>query len=42
LILGAGITAGLSERTSVFVNYDAQISENETAHGGNGGVQFVW
>jgi outer membrane autotransporter protein len=42
LILGTGITAGVSDQTSVFLNYDAQISENETAHGGNGGVQFVW
>jgi fibronectin-binding autotransporter adhesin len=42
LILGTGVTAGLSDRVSVFVNYDAQFSENETAHGGNGGVQVVW
>jgi outer membrane autotransporter protein len=42
LVLGAGITAGLTDSMSVFANYDTQISENEIAHGGNGGLQFVW
>jgi outer membrane autotransporter protein len=42
LILGTGVTAGLTNHFSVFANYDTQISESETAHGGNGGLQFIW
>jgi outer membrane autotransporter protein len=42
LVLGAGITGELTPSISAFVNYDAQISAHEQAHGGNGGLKWVW
>jgi outer membrane autotransporter protein len=42
LVLGAGFSAELTPNIGAFVNYDAQMSLNEQAHGGNGGLQFIW
>ncbi len=42
LVLGAGFSAELTPTISAFVNYDAQMSMNEQAHGGNGGLEFIW
>lgn len=42
LVLGAGITAELTPSISAFANYDAQVSVHEQAHGGNGGLKWVW
>ncbi len=42
LVLGAGFSAELTPNIGAFVNYDAQVSLHEQAHGGNSGIQFIW
>ena len=41
-VLGAGLRLRISRRADVFVGYDAEVGDNLTAHGGNGGLQLVW
>jgi outer membrane autotransporter protein len=41
-VLGAGLNVHFIDRVSLFGGYDAQISGNESGHGGNVGIQVAW
>ena len=42
LILGAGVTAPLSEATSLYLDYDAVLNEDITSHTVSGGFRTRW
>ncbi|MBK6656858.1 MAG: autotransporter domain-containing protein [Proteobacteria bacterium] len=39
---GVGASAKLAERVVLYVGYDAQVSNNQSAHGIVGGMQLSW
>jgi subtilase-type serine protease len=42
LMLGAGFTAPLSEATTLYVDYDAGLSEDVTTHTVSAGLRARW